>query len=161
MVRGKCGGFFFLFSFLFGITLFQSCNYAVRRGKVRTMWERRSEPKGKLRVTLILLFVARPFECILHPHVASSCSLFLSVVPPSSQQPLCNLPTYLPTYLPSFLPSFLPSGVASYISWLSKPLERLRWLRYSVSSYARFAYQTVRSLARVNQYTNTLLPKTC
>lgn len=91
---------FFCFFCLFRITLFRSCNYAVRCGEVRSVWERGSEPRGEPRVTLILLFVAGPIR--VHP-------------PP-------------PPLAPSAVPSshrnlgFLPSGgVASYISWLSKP----------------------------------------
>lgn len=88
------------------ITLFQSCNYAIRRGKARTMWERRSEPMGELRVTLILLFVAGPIG--VHPPPPW--------LPLLRHDPAGNLSG---THLPS-------GGVASYISWLSKPLERVR-----------------------------------
>lgn len=94
------------------------------------MWEPCSQPKGKLRVTLILLFVAGP----------------IGVHPPPSQH-ASPLPSLLPSPLlrhgPPGILWYLPSGVARYIAWLLKPLERVRWLRYSVSSYARFVYQTV------------------
>lgn len=88
------------------------------------VWEPCSQPRGKLRVTLILLFVAGPIG--VHPPPSQHASLLHSLS-------LC-----LTTVL-----RCLPSWLARYTPWLLKPLERVRWLRYSVSSYARFVYQTV------------------
>jgi len=90
------------------------------------MWEPCSQPRGELRVTLILLFVAGP----------------IGVHPPPSQHAL-PLPSPLLCHGPPGILWYLPSGVARYIAWLLKPLERVRWLRYSASSYARFVYQIV------------------
>lgn len=66
----------------------------------------------------------------------SASSTFAARFPPA-------FPFSLPRHGPSGVLRCLPSCVARYTPWLLKPLERVRWLRYSVSSYARFVYQTV------------------
>lgn len=111
------------------LTSFRSCNHDVRQEEGENhMWEPCSQPRGKLRVTLILLFVAGPIG--VHP-------------PPSQHASPLAFPFSLPRHGPSGVLRCLPSCVARYTPWLLKPLERVRWLRYSVSSYARFVYQTV------------------